>query len=223
MSLSYVSVCLCISHSTILHSIYHTAKSLRPRYVSIVCLCMSLYITLHYTPLCLPHSQECEASVYVCIHACVYAHDSLLYIHTLSMRVSTYMNPCVTYICTYIHTYIRCFIHLKTCRDYSTPSLLYSIVLHALAPSLPHALLYTQGESGEAKRHSLPMHQLQIPDPEIPSSSDEAEPAPTNAAGETSCKRLSTVADLLNPAPVEGTRADTEVMVDKPVFDKAAC
>ena len=42
-------------------------------------------------------------------------------------------------------------------------------------------------------------------------------------AVETSSKRLSAVADLLNPAPVEGTGSDTEVVVDKPVFDKAAC
>jgi predicted house-cleaning NTP pyrophosphatase (Maf/HAM1 superfamily) len=67
------------------------------------------------------------------------------------------------------------------------------------------------------------MNQHQILHPEIPSSSDEAEPAPTNAAVETSSKRLSAVADLLNPAPVDGTVADTEVVVDKPVFDKAAC
>ena len=51
------------------------------------------------------HSQEESeesTTVYVSIHACVYAHESLLYIHTLSMRASTYMNPCVTYTCIYV-------------------------------------------------------------------------------------------------------------------------
>jgi len=183
-------------------------------------------------------SLSCVSEASVCLYLVSQGHRyvSILCLRGIGTSLSCVsIHACMhTYIHTYVYiqTYIRC---LPERRLYSILShaplnalthapfnaltherLLYSILSHALAPSLSHALLHTQGESGEATREatrlSLPMHQLL--NPEVPNSSDEAE--------ETSSKRLSAVADLLNPAPVEGTGSNTVVVI-KPVFDTAAC
>ena len=60
----------------------------------------------------------------------------------------------------------------------------------------------------------------QLLNPETPSECERTDAAP---AVETSCKRLSDVADLLNPVPPEDAGCGTEAVVDKAVFDKAAC
>ena len=60
----------------------------------------------------------------------------------------------------------------------------------------------------------------QLLNPETPSQCEEADTAPTV---ETSSKRLSAVADLLNPAPCEDTGSSAQAVEDKAVFDKAAC